>query len=389
MQTALNDVDGAIKYIIDGANQHPNRLDICHATGAPTTHTHNSNGGQQTGSTFDQASTFGQPSAMTTASEPGSSAFAKPATTFGQPSAPVSAFGQPSSMGQQSSAFGQPSSLGTKPPAFGQTGFGQASQLGRPATSFGQPSSTFRQASSSAPTFGRPSVPSAFGQGQQQTSAFGAPPASGANQQDSSFGKPVTSFGSPSAPTQQGMFGQSAVPATSNPFAQAQAPAAISAWGQSASVPAQPSISAFGQPAAAQSNAFGNAQNGQTTTPFARSSTATTDTASGNLNGISASNSAHTQTRRDAQGKLTSWKGKPVIYEKDEPHFKRGDGNLERIWFPDGPPPPAPTKNPEVPEDTYDEATKENYMYMEEHGVFKDGIIPELPPKREWVDWDF
>lgn len=37
----------------------------------------------------------------------------------------------------------------------------------------------------------------------------------------------------------------------------------------------------------------------------------------------------------------------------------------------------------------YDEATKENYRYLKERGTFKDGIMPELPPKREWCTWKF
>ena len=391
MQTALNDVDGAIKYIIDGANQHPNRVDICNAKGASTTQTQNSGGGQQLGSIFGRPSTIGQPSIMTTSSQPTNSAFARQATTFGQPSAPGSALSQPSSMEQQPSAFGQPSSLSSQQPALGQTGYDQPSQLGRPATSFGQPSSAFGQSSSAAPTFGQPSAPSTFGQGQPQTSAFSAPSALGSTQRNSTFAKPATAFGTPVASAQQGAFGRPSLPAASNPFAQVQtpAPAATSNWGQSSSAPALPATTAFGQSAAAQPSAFGNAQNGPTATPFAQSSAATTNTPYMNGNNISASNSAHTQARRDAQGKLTSWKGKPVIYEKDEPYFKRSDGALERIWFPDGPPPPAPTKNPEAPDEAYDEATKDNYMYMREHGAFKDGVMPELPPKREWVDWDF
>ena len=76
-----------------------------------------------------------------------------------------------------------------------------------------------------------------------------------------------------------------------------------------------------------------------------------------------------------------------MTYVDDEPCFKRNDGALERIWFPDGPQPFS--KSPEVPDEAYDEAAKENYIYMKEHGAFKNGIMPLLPPKREWVDWDF
>ncbi len=76
-----------------------------------------------------------------------------------------------------------------------------------------------------------------------------------------------------------------------------------------------------------------------------------------------------------------------MTYVNDEPYFKRNDGALEKVWFPDGPPPFR--KEPELPDEAYDETTKENYMFMKEHGIFKGGIMPALPPKREWVDWDF
>lgn len=82
-----------------------------------------------------------------------------------------------------------------------------------------------------------------------------------------------------------------------------------------------------------------------------------------------------------------AWKGQRVTYVEDEPCFKRSDGALEKICFPDGPQPFG--KGPEIPDEAYDEATKENYMFMKEQGAFKDGIMPLLPPKREWVDWDF
>ena len=136
IQTALNDLDGAVKYIINGEDEHPNRLDICKAKGATPTQPHASAPSQQIQSTFGQPSRsapdFGQPSA--------SSAFGGPsANSFGQSFAPTSTFGQPSAT---TSTFGKPSA-----PTFGQpsqpSAFGQASTLGPSTTSFGQPSSPF------------------------------------------------------------------------------------------------------------------------------------------------------------------------------------------------------------------------------------------------------
>ena len=373
MQTALNDVDGAIKYIVNGEKEHPNRIDTCIAKGGSTAQIQTSSGSQQPTSALSQPSAFGRPSAISTAPQSTTSAFGRPTGAFGQPSAPVSAFDQPSSIGQQPTAFAQPS------------GFGQPSQLGRPSTSFGQPSSAFGQPSSSAPIFGQASAPSAFGRNPQQTSAFGAPSALGANQQIPPFAKPANPFAAPSAPAQQGVFGQPSVPAASESFA--KAPATTSALGQPAVATAAPPVLAFGQPSQVQPSAFGQAQGSQTSGAFGQASNQTTSSAFSNPNTASVSGGSQKHATRNARGDLTSWNGKPVIYVDEEPFFKRSDGGLEKIWFPKGPPPFK--KELDLPDEVYDDATKENYMYMKQHGAFKDGIMPVLPPKREWVDWDF
>jgi len=36
----------------------------------------------------------------------------------------------------------------------------------------------------------------------------------------------------------------------------------------------------------------------------------------------------------------------------------------------------------------YTEAVREAYEYVAKEGRFKDGIMPNVPPKREWVSWD-
>lgn len=82
-----------------------------------------------------------------------------------------------------------------------------------------------------------------------------------------------------------------------------------------------------------------------------------------------------------------SWKGMPVRYFDDEPCYKGNDGNWQRIWFPDGP--PVFTKTVDQPDEAYDEATKVNYKHLKQTGTFKDGIMPTLPPKREWCSWNF
>lgn len=76
-----------------------------------------------------------------------------------------------------------------------------------------------------------------------------------------------------------------------------------------------------------------------------------------------------------------------MTYIDNEPCFQRSVDDWERIWFPDGA--PVFTKIKEPPLEAYDEATKENYMYLMKHGRFKDGKMPHLPPRREWTNWDF
>ena len=386
IQTALNDIEGAIKYMINGENEHPNRIDICRGKGASATQNQSQGGYQQT------SSAFGQPSS-------------------------TSGFGQPSSLGQPSSAFGQQQS------ATGQTSlFGQPTQAGRPSTSFGQLTSTFGQPTSLAPSFAQPSNPiSAFGQPTTPAPALGQPSAPPAFGQASSLGQqhaPASTLGALGS-TQQAqsgfsqannVFGRPSAPAPSNAFSQVPT-GSTNAFGQQ---PTQ-TTSGFGQPTLAVSNPFkkpvaASAPNtfGQTSTassnlsqpptqppnvfgqpsnPFGK---APTDSSRAPLGTV-----ADTQPRPQSQqvhatyagDRLKTWKGKPVFYEDNVPYIRAQDGELEKIHFPNGP--PSLTKSPELPDELYDEGTKEIYKFMSSHGAFKDGIMPNLPPKRAWCKWDF
>lgn len=157
MQAVLDDVDGAIRYVIGGENEHPNRIDVTHAKGV--------------------LPASGQTSAPITFARPSAPAFA-------QSSAPTSSFGQASS-------------------------FGQPATLGRPTTSFGQPPSSFGQSSIPTPVFGQPAAT-------QPLNPFGQ---SSASSQPSSFsqtsdpGQP-SSFAQAPAPPQTGIFGRTAAPSS-------------------------------------------------------------------------------------------------------------------------------------------------------------------------------
>lgn len=401
IQTALNDIDGAVKYIINGDNEHPNRLDVCKAKGAMPTQPQALAPNQQTTSTFGQPSSsgpaFGQPSAP--------SAFGRPsAPSFGQPSAPNSTFGQPSAP-----AFGQPS----QPAAFGQP-----SALGRPTTSFGQPSSSFGQPSIPAPTFGRPSAPNPLGAPQQQSkaNAFGKPSGPNPLPQPSAvatnpFGQPLAptqtpTFGQPSAPSQPSAFGR---PSTLNPspaFVQPATSGAISGFSQTSTAPPNP----FGQPTAPSSTDTSRQPStaapnpffqrvvspanqpvpsiGQLSGPSSISQPPTGPAANrANVRSTSGQGTNGVQVQKDSQNKVTSWKGMLVRYFDDEPCYRGNDGSWQRLWFPDGP--PVFTKTVDLPDEAYDEATKADYVHFKETGTFKDGIMPVLPPKREWCSWNF
>lgn len=397
IQTALSDVDGAVNYIINGEKEHPNRLDVCKAKGATATQPLTSVPNQRATSTFGQPSssapTFGQPSTA--------SAFGRPSVpSFGQPSAPTPTFGQPSAP-----TFGQPS----QPSAFGQP-----STPGRPTTSFGQPSSTFSRPSINAPTFGQPSAPSSLGAPQQQPNTFGKPSGPGLLQQPSAvvnnpFGQPSAStpsstFTQPSAPPQPSAFGR---PSTLNPapaFGKPATSGAVSGFSQKSTAPPNPfgqptapvATSSFGQPSTAAPNPFGQSTS-TANQPFSSVQTSgpsstlqpPTGPVAGRTNVKSASGQGTTgvQIQKDSQGRITTWKGISVRYFDDEPCYKGNDGNWQRIWFPDGP--PVFKKTVELPDDAYDEGTKANYRHLKETGTFQDGIMPALPPKREWCSWNF
>lgn len=405
MEAALNDVNGAIKYIVDGANEHPNRIDICQG---------------QTGAQTNQSTPFGQPSAPAaptgafgnpTPAAPtafGKPAFGQPAqpSPFGKPSAPgnptpfgqpsalggSSAFGQPSTLGA-GTAFGQPSGLGAqgglgKPafgqsgfaqaaskPAFGQTGFGNLSQpAAGGAAPFGTPSAASPFSQVQQPQ--QPQQPSPFGQPSAPANPFGAPaqqptaPGFGQPSGGSGFGQPAQTaspFGQPQQPqqTQPAPFGQPT--AASNPFgAPAQQPAASSP---------------FGQPAAPQ----GVPVQGTSTGPRAF---------------IKIDNPAELNPLPELQGQtmrnpstrqLTMWKGRPVKYINDAPCYLHPQDNktFVRINFPNGPPEEAALRESQGKPEEYTPEIEQMYKFFLDNGVFKDGIIPAVPPKREWISFDF
>ncbi|KXG45981.1 Zinc finger, CCCH-type [Penicillium griseofulvum] len=412
MEISLNDLNGAVKYVNDGRNEHPNRIDIIQGKTQTSVSQAPAPFGQP--STFGQPSPFGQQNVAPTPTAPG--AFGAPSSTFGQTSGlgqsggfgRASAPAQPAGMGQSTafgqtsalggSAFGQTSTLGGQS-AFNKTPFGQPalSQPGVNPSPFGAPSvvSPFTQVAQNQPAAGgfgqiagQP-APSPFGQtaGQPAPSPFGQ-----AAVNPSPFGQPsapagAAPFGQPSAPAGAAPFGQPSAPAgaapfgapsTASPFTQvSQNQPTTGGFGQSA---VQPAPSPFGQPAVqgvpvqnvnAGPRAYIKIDNPQDLNPLPQ------------LDG---------ETRHNPSTKqLVMWKGRPVKYINEHPCYLHPQDNktFVRVNFPNGPPDPASLKDAHGKPEEYTPEVAEAYQFFLQNGYFKDGNIPAVPPKQEWLSFDF
>jgi nucleoporin NUP42 len=414
IQNALSNLDGAIDYLIKSQNEHPNRLDTIR----------DSNAGPQTGvfsrDAVPQASNpFGSTSAPAFGAPSRPSAFGAPSQpgAFGAPSQP-GAFGQPSAMGQKANPFGAPSAPAFRAPTQlgGTTAFGQSSALGQKPNPFGAPSAGGDSFGQPSGGFGPPSQPAAnpFGVPSQIPSAFGAPSQLGPT--PSAFGQPSgTPLGAPSAPAnpfgggqQQSTlaaanpFGQSAV--ASNPFG-APSPARPTPFG--APPTTTTTTTPFSQPSQpAVSNPFGSAPavpnpfvapSSAPVYPFGAPTTKPPSTTSPfkQVNGTTPSGyvpatggDVTTYITKDMTGRLTVFKGRRVEYKHGEPGYTGLDGSWCRIFFPDGPPTHTTQTTTDVA-DQYDAATEAAYKRLLETGEFPNGEIPLLPPKKEWLRWDF
>ena len=345
--------------MIDGEKDHPNRIDICQGEIAPSNRNHGTTGFQQAGPAF------GQPSSIT--------GFGKPSSLTPQPSAfmqqqSVSAFGQPAQLGRPTNSFGQST---TQAPSFGQ--------LSKPLSAFGQlktAGSAFGQSSTPLPAFGQSSAPSAFNQGsslgQQAAPAFGTPSVLGSSQQSTSaISQAGNPFSQPSTTSQSTAFGGPGT-VTGNALGQQPAPS---------------NGNVFGQPGLAATNPFAKPAGGLFNQPGIASSTEPQNKPFGQPTGPQPGIQPQQTHAKFVDGRLTTWKGKPVNYIDDVPCVKAPDGGYEKVLFPNGPPPL--TKSAELPDEDYDEGTKESYRFMRTKGTFMDGIMPNLPPKRIWCKWDF
>jgi nucleoporin NUP42 len=89
------------------------------------------------------------------------------------------------------------------------------------------------------------------------------------------------------------------------------------------------------------------------------------------------------------------FKGKPVVYETPKsggrpvPVLRNFDGTAVRIWHPNGA--PGYTAETEAGEaEKYEDAgVVRQWRLFVETGRFEGGVMPEVPPRREWCLWDF
>ncbi|KAI1271865.1 hypothetical protein F5Y07DRAFT_403952 [Xylaria sp. FL0933] len=436
IQTTLGNLDGAVQFVLAGANKHPNRIDICKqntmAGGSPGIFAvktgfadnplaSNTTANQNPFSSTTQSNPFGTGgggagggAAAPAFGQP--STLGRPANPFGAASTPQ--FGQPSQMGATAPtgpaapAFGQPSQMGASAPAFGKpSAMGQNLSPFAAAASAGP--SPFSQAGQPAPTQSSPFA-AAAASSTNPTNAFGQP--SGASSGTSPFAQVAGPTASTTSP-----FGQ---PAASNPFAQAAAPKEVS-MDTSASAPApsnpfgQPSSTntsstaqpnnPFGQPSSAPSTVTSNPFSQAQAAPQTHPSQAPASTAKKPGPYPPGSTKQHPPVEsyitKGMNGQITAFKNQPVVYkwkvhdryqdqppenpsmDQQVPGYRKPDGTWCKILFPDGP--PAYNKDTEPDPSQYDANVKAVYERLAATGRFEGGIMPEVPPMREDCIWTF
>jgi len=385
MRNALSNVDGAMDFIYKAENEHPNRNDICHASvNAPSSGKAPS--GDRSGANIlaplQAASGYVQPSILGPKQQ-----------AFGLPSMPGS-----------TGSLGQPSALGQKPNPFGPQPGGAALVQGT-----GNTSSQFPAFAAKSNPFATPAQPAAanpfsqtaaptenpFAQSGARPNPFGLPTS---QSQSSSLTSIMASipFGVPSTAAQRNPFGNDSRPiqGSSSRLGVDQAPPPNHS-GQPKLASSSPNP--FAQPAAISSpNPFSQrpSSSGPQSNPFAPSSQQPQVRVNGTgSQGPYGPNSQfqhpplQSYASKDGNQRLRMFKGRPVVYKENEPGIQNRDGTWEKVWFPDGP--PAYYGATELEDEAYIEDTKQAYLYVREKGVFKDGLMPFLPPKREWCLWDF
>jgi nucleoporin NUP42 len=249
-----------------------------------------------------------------------------------------------------------------------------------------------------APFSGFANTANAFSQGTTPatTNVFGAPsqPTTSAPFGATPQPAPTNIFGQPSGQAPNAFGGASAAPfgvpplATNNPFA--PAPSAPPAQPQIpfGATPSAPNPFTTPQPSHTVPNPFGiPLANNPNSNPLSAAPPGPTQPGINGNTGTTGHPPLNSYSSRNQSGQLTMFKGKRVVYQKDEPGIRNMEGSWSKIWFPEGAPPFY--KDTEMDESAYDDNTKAAYMQMRNTGSFPGGVMPMLPPMREWCTWDF
>lgn len=399
----LADIDGAINYIIDGANTHPNRIDQCikppnpgRGYGPFSKDRPNKPRYQppvNSGFQSNQQNGFAQPQQSALSQQ---NAFTVQPSPFGQ-----NANNTFNSVGatQQQSGFGQAihtqAQFGQPPP---NQAFGQQQQ--QPTQSFGQQQnpniSAFGiQNQGVAAPFGQPQATGVLGMPEQQQANQGF--AQGFGQQPANpqaFGQPSQTQGLPFGQqipqpqqTQNGFSQQP--PSTTSTFGLSQPPQPVSNGFSSQQTQPSPN-NTFGVPSPnpASMNGFGknlSAAQQMPSAPQTNGFHAQTQNTQPAQAGRYQPADVSTYSTRDNNGRILTWHGKIVKYIENVPCYQGTGNQWERIWFPDGAPAP---QSWEAPSQEYTPEMVQAYQYLMQNGQFQEGAMPEMAPRVEMARFD-
>jgi nucleoporin NUP42 len=89
----------------------------------------------------------------------------------------------------------------------------------------------------------------------------------------------------------------------------------------------------------------------------------------------------------DGDGRLTMFNQEKVTYRNGNPGTQAFNGSWKRIWNPRGP--VSADAQTEMDGSFYDKSIEEAYKHLRLNGTFLDGLMPMIPPKRDWCRFDF
>ncbi|TQS34105.1 hypothetical protein Golomagni_05525 [Golovinomyces magnicellulatus] len=370
IQHSLQNIDDAIKYLMEAANYHPNRVDICRQSelgrvhSAPTI-TKNSNPFQVTPNQnsltiqsdqkpFISSSTFGKPSAQ----------------VFGAPTTSTGIFGQPSTLGQRSNPF-----------AAANSNFGAPSQ----STMAYENSFRSNLGNGLAKTNPNPFAQAAINTlnkfpayevsgrqnpfGSSSSPAFGAPSSTPVTQRD-----PKTDIETQLNP----VFNQSSL----NPFA------VLSNNTNTNNSVVSNLKNPFVNPIEPHLNVSNTSMNEPDRVEPKMLNSFNSNLPGGTSDHLSDHQILKSHSPNNLHENLKSFKNRNFEYRDKIPGFINKEGIWERIWFPDGK--PKFSEDAKMPFETvYDELTSKAYSYARQNKRFENGWIPALPPKDIWCEYDF